>query len=133
MSQCTTCFGGAAPTNLDGVSEAGTSCSFLNDLASQVTAGTPGCLRAQISAYQGCGCSTYDEAMFCTMCENAYYQIPSRSKPVPLFSGSPDCADILFTRRDDPERSCEDVRRAAYHCTSLLVVFPTNCSVVFRF
>ena len=123
MAQCTTCFDGSDPTNLEGVSLVGnTPCSFFDNLASQTTQGTPGCQRAQINAYQGCGCAAYDEALYCTMCEDAYYEIPFRPKTVPLFPSNPECADLLFTPRDDEERSCEDVRRAAYHCTYCLFV-----------
>ena len=117
MAQCTTCFDGSEPTNLQGETLVGnTSCAFFHDLALQTFEGTQGCQLVQINSYQGCGCTSYDEELFCTMCEDAFYDIPYRPKMVPLFPSRPDCADLLFTRRDDEERSCQDVRRAAYHC-----------------
>ena len=112
---CTLCFDGSPAANLDGNSLAGgTSCTYLNSLVQRASAGTPGCLAAQISAFQGCGCTSYDTSRYCSMCDNDFFEIPARDKPVPLFPGA-QCGDLLFSAIDSGR--CPDVNRAAHHCT----------------
>ena len=124
--QCTTCFGGAEPTNLGGTSAIGVSCAFLDRGASSAQADSSACQTLQLSAFQGCGCPTFDESAFCAMCDDGFYEIPSRNKPVPLFMEDVNCGDLVLARRTSG--FCGDLPRAAYFCTwiglTLAVVWP---------
>ena len=110
---CTPCFGGEALTNTNGRSAVGIPCSFIIAQTNGADSNTTFCQDTQMSAYQGCGCSEYDESTYCSMCNNSFYDIDVRDRPVPLFPGK-NCEQLLFPRRDSG--ICDDVERAAYHC-----------------
>lgn len=128
--ECTPCFGttDAQPITEAGVRSAlGLTCQFAANQASNAPdAASPFCQTAQLALYQGCNCPIFDEAAFCPLCQDGFWNIGNnaRNRQVPIFPERIDdndrmisvtCEDILFASRDEPGL-CDKAKRAAHYC-----------------
>jgi hypothetical protein len=110
---CTLCFGGQEAANLtNGILATGVSCQATNSILGNTPSDSPDCIRIQMEAYQGCGCPTYDQDTFCSMCSDSSFDIPSPLTVIPVIDMT--CQRALFVTKESG--LCDATARAAYIC-----------------
>lgn len=123
---CTLCADGSKPKNGTFI-RGGTSCSLIDESSGATPAATADCDMLQITGFMFCGCPTYPDATYCSMCNystatggsSSYVDIPTEYRDF-IVPGTTDltCQDAQFVKKsaEDNDNTCATVQAAAFFC-----------------
>lgn len=125
---CTICQDGSPISIPDGVIELDGvewTCSELSQILWLLGADAGGgCESLHFRGFVNCGCPTFDNDEYCSMCPKGFSDLPDPDIAIPGFEDLT-CKDIIFAQRSDPEAPipCEELENYAKLCHC-----PESCS-----